>query len=104
MLDLLNSLLGRHPEKIKANVEIYTWATCPYCIRAKWLLGWKGVNYTEYKIDGDETARQSMSERAGGKRSVPQIFIDNQHVGGCDDLYALDRAGKLDPLLARSNA
>lgn len=65
MLNLFNSLFGRYNENIKANVEIYTWATCPYCIRAKWLLGWKGVKYTEYKIDGDESARQAMAEQVG---------------------------------------
>lgn len=99
MLNFLNSLLGRDPDKIKANVEIYTWQTCPYCIRAKILLWWKGVNFTEYKIDGDGAARVKMAERANERRSVPQIFINDQHVGGCDDLYALDRQGKLDPLL-----
>jgi glutaredoxin 3 len=99
MLNFFNSLLGRHPERIKANVEIYTWQTCPYCIRAKMLLWWKGVDFTEYKIDGDETARASMAERANGRRSVPQIFINNQHIGGCDDLYQLDANAQLDPLL-----
>jgi glutaredoxin 3 len=101
MLNLFNSLFGRYNENIQANVEIYTWVTCPYCIRAKWLLGWKGVKYTEYKIDGDESARQAMAERANGRRSVPQIFINNEHIGGCDDLYALDSQKKLDNLLAK---
>ncbi|MBE9128740.1 MULTISPECIES: glutaredoxin 3 [unclassified Coleofasciculus] len=100
MLDFLNSLLGRHPERIKANVEIYTWQTCPYCIRAKLLLWWKGVNFTEYKIDGNEAARNQMAQRADGRRSVPQIFVNKEHIGGCDDLYALDSQGGLDPLLA----
>ncbi|MFM5891332.1 MAG: glutaredoxin 3 [Dolichospermum sp.] len=99
MLNFLNSLLGRHPERVKANVEIYTWQTCPYCIRAKMLLWWKGVNFTEYKIDGDEIARANMAIRANDRRSVPQIFINNQHIGGCDDLYHLDRKGQLDDLL-----
>ncbi|MDJ1184763.1 glutaredoxin 3 [Roseofilum casamattae] len=99
MLDFLNPWLGRHPEKMTANVELYTWQTCPYCIRAKLLLWWKGVNYTEYKIDGDEAARNQMAERANGKRSVPQIFISDNHIGGCDELYALDGQGQLDPLL-----
>ncbi len=98
-MKLLNSLLDRHPEKITANVEIYTWQTCPFCIRAKLLLWWKGVKYTEYKIDGDEAARAAMAERSQGRRSVPQIFINNQPVGGCDDVYALDAQGQLDPLL-----
>jgi glutaredoxin 3 len=99
MLNSLNSLFGRQPEKMKANVEIYTWQTCPYCIRAKMLLKWKGVKFTEYKIDGDETARSKMAERSQGKRSLPQIFVNQQHIGGCDDLYALDGKGQLDPLL-----
>jgi glutaredoxin 3 len=99
MLESINSLLGRHPERINADVEIYTWQTCPFCIRAKLLLWWKGVNFTEYKIDGDGSARMKMAERANGRRTVPQIFINNQHVGGCDDLYSLDSQGKLDPLL-----
>ena len=98
-MKLLNSLLDRHPEKITANVEIYTWQTCPFCIRAKLLLWWKGVKYTEYKIDGDETARAAMAERSQGRRSVPQVFINDQHIGGCDDIYALDAQGQLDPLL-----
>ncbi len=102
MFKFLNSLLNRHPEQVKANVEIYTWQTCPYCIRAKMLLWWKGVNFTEYKIDGNEEARNQMAQRANNKRSVPQIFINNQHIGGCDDLYALDSQGKLQPLLADS--
>lgn len=101
MLDFLNPLLNRHPERNKANVEIYTWQTCPFCIRAKLLLWWKGVNYTEYKIDGDEVARTQMAERANGRRSVPQIFINDQHVGGCDDVYSLDSKGQLDPMLAQ---
>jgi glutaredoxin 3 len=102
MFDLLNNLFGRHPERIKANVEIYTWQTCPYCIRAKLLLWWKGVNFTEYKIDGDEAARNSMAQRTNGRKSVPQIFIDDRHIGGCDDLYSLDVKGGLDPLLQQS--
>lgn len=100
MLNALNQLIGRHPETVQAKVEIYTWQTCPYCMRAKMLLWWKGVNYTEYKIDGDANARLKMAERANGHRSVPQIFINNQYIGGCDDLYRLDREGGLDPLLS----
>lgn len=100
MLNLFNSLFDRHPEQVKANVEIYTWQICPFCLRAKLLLWWKGVNYTEYKIDGNETARNRMAERANGRRTVPQIFVNQHHIGGCDDLYRLDREGKLDSLLA----
>ncbi|MGK7947438.1 MAG: glutaredoxin 3 [Xenococcaceae cyanobacterium] len=99
MLDFLNSILNRHPDKVKANVEIYTWQTCPYCIRAKLLLWWKGVNFTEYKIDGNNEAREKMAQRANGRRSVPQIFINDRHIGGCDDIHALDAKGELDPLL-----
>ncbi len=102
MLNFFNKLLGRHPERMTAHVEIYTWQTCPYCIRAKVLLNWKGVPFTEYKIDGDGAARVKMAERANGRRTVPQIFINDQHVGGCDDLYALDSQGRLDALLMES--
>ena len=80
-------------------VEIYTWRACPFCIRAKALLDRKGVTYTEYAIDGDQAARWAMSEKAGGRTSVPQTFINGEHVGGCDDLYALERSGQLDALL-----
>ncbi|MGG6297301.1 glutaredoxin 3 [Leptolyngbya sp. AN02str] len=104
MLNRLKALLERHPERVNAHVEIYTWQTCPYCIRAKMLLRWKGVKFVEYKIDGDGAARVKMAERANGRRSVPQIFINNQHVGGCDDLYAMDRQGQLDALLSQAPA
>ena len=90
---------GRNPASVKAFVEIYTWQTCPFCIRAKLLLWWKGVKFTEYKIDGDETARAAMAERAEGRRTVPQIFINDQGIGGCNQLYELDRTGELDRLL-----
>jgi glutaredoxin 3 len=82
------------------NVEIYTWRTCPFCMRAKSLLDSKDVKYTEYQIDGDEEARAKMTQRANGRRTVPQIFIDtDHHVGGSDDLHALEAAGKLNELL-----
>lgn len=84
---------------MEPNVEIYTWSSCPFCIRAKALLDKKQVKYTEYSIDGDEAAREKMSVRANGRRSVPQIFINDQHIGGCDDIHALEAKGKLDPLL-----
>lgn len=83
-----------------AKVEIYTWTTCPFCIRAKNLLMNKGVDFIEYNIDGDEVARNKMAQRSNGKRSLPQIFINDDHIGGCDDIYALDRKGNLDALLA----
>ena len=81
-------------------VEIYTWQYCPFCIRAKTLLNKKNINFTEYKIDGDESAREKMSIRANGRRSLPQIFIDNNGIGGCDDLYLLEDENKLDSLIA----
>jgi glutaredoxin 3 len=83
-----------------AKVEIYTWRFCPFCIRAKALLDRKGVAYTEYAIDGDQAARAAMSARAEGRSSLPQIFINDEGIGGCDELHALERAGRLDPLLA----
>ena len=89
---------------MSAKVEIYTWSSCPFCIRAKGLLDRKGVEYSEYCIDGDENARDKMKQRANGRSSLPQIFIDDRHVGGCDDLYALERQGKLDGLLEGSVA
>jgi glutaredoxin 3 len=84
----------------ESKVEIYTWTTCPFCIRAKALLDKKGVTYTEYVLDGDEAGRTAMSRRANGRRSVPQVFVNDQHLGGCDDIHALDAQGKLDSLLA----
>lgn len=83
-------------------VEIYTWRTCPFCLRAKSLLNEKGVEYTEYAIDGDDEAREKMTVRANGSRSLPQIFINDQHIGGCDDIYTLDFQGELDQLLQTS--
>lgn len=84
---------------MEPNIEIYTWTWCPFCIRAKALLEKKGVNFTEYCIDGDEEAREKMTQRANGRRSLPQIFINNRHIGGCDDIHALEAQGKLDVLL-----
>ena len=85
---------------MSATVEIYTWSRCPFCIRAKGLLDRKGVEYSEYCIDGNEDARDEMRQKANGRSSLPQIFIDDRHVGGCDDLYALERQGELDSWLA----
>jgi len=82
-----------------AHVEIYTTQVCPYCVRAKDLLKRKGVTPQEIRVDMDDKARDLMLERAKGRRTVPQIFIDGVHVGGCDDLYALESAGKLDGML-----
>lgn len=82
-----------------ARVEIYTTMLCPFCWRAKKLLEERGVTYQEVDVMTDGKLRVEMRQRASGRTSVPQIFINGQHVGGCDDLYALDRAGKLKPLL-----
>ena len=82
-----------------AKVEIYVSAYCPYCHRAKALLDSKGVAYTEYVVDGDAGLSDTMTERAGGRYTVPQIFIDGVGVGGSDDIHDLDRRGKLDALL-----
>ncbi|MBI1243631.1 MAG: glutaredoxin 3 [Alphaproteobacteria bacterium] len=83
-----------------AKVEIYTSPFCGYCARAKRLLSQKGVEYVEYDVLADSSLRPTMVSRAGGSTTVPQIFIDGRHVGGCDELHALDGEGKLDPLLA----
>ena len=81
-----------------ANVTIYTTMFCPYCHMAKDLLKKKGVTYDEIDVNTKPGLRSQMREKAGGRNTVPQIWIDEYHVGGCDDLYALDRAGKLDLL------
>lgn len=83
-----------------AKIEIYTTPLCPYCHAAKALLKRKGVSFVETDVSRDENLRQQMTLRAGGRRTVPQIFIDDRHIGGCDDLHALDARGGLDPLLA----
>lgn len=81
-------------------VEIYTTPYCPYCHDAKALLKKKNVAFKEIDVSRDRALRVKMTERANGRTTVPQIFIGATHIGGCDDLYALDEAGKLDPLLA----
>jgi glutaredoxin 3 len=80
-------------------IEIYSADYCPYCTRAKRLLTEKGVAFKEYDVT--KTSRDEMIRRAGGRTTVPQIFIDGVHIGGCDDLYELNSAGRLDPMLAR---
>lgn len=82
-----------------SNVEIYSGDYCPYCMRAKALLNKKGVAFTEYNVQSDPALREEMLKRANGARTIPQIFIHGRHVGGCDDLYALERKGELDELL-----
>lgn len=81
-------------------IEIYTTPFCGFCRAAKRLLDGKGVSYTEFDVSCDAEGRQAMMERAGGRYTVPQIFIDERHIGGYDDLSAMDRTGRLDPLLA----
>jgi glutaredoxin 3 len=83
-------------------IEIYTKSFCPYCWRAKSLLDSKGVPFKEIPVDWGGPDKQSMVQRASGRTTVPQIFIGDMHVGGCDDLMALERTGKLDSLLAES--
>jgi glutaredoxin 3 len=82
-----------------AKVTIYTTPICPYCVQAKRLLKRKGVTYEEVDVSRDAELRRSMVQMAGGRLTVPQIFVDGKHIGDCDEMYALDRAGKLDPLL-----
>jgi glutaredoxin 3 len=82
-----------------AKVEMYTTMWCGYCARARGLLQRKGVAFADIDVEADSARRDEMIERAGGRTSVPQIFIDGVHVGGSDELAALERAGKLDPLL-----
>lgn len=82
-----------------AHVEIYTSQVCPYCVRAKDLLQRKGITPIEFRVDLNDSLRDEMLQRANGRRTVPQIFIDGAHVGGCDDLYALESAGKLEGML-----
>ena len=81
-------------------VTIYTKSTCPYCHAAKDLLKKKGAAFDEISVDGDRAAQMKMAVRAGGRSTVPQIFVGETHVGGCDELYDLDADGKLDALLA----
>ena len=83
-----------------AKVTIYTTPICPYCVRAKPLLRKKGAPVEEIDVFLDSDARAEMETKSGGRRTVPQIFVGDTHVGGCDDLYALESQGKLDPLLA----
>ena len=83
-----------------ARVTIYTTPICPYCTMAKRLLAGKSVVYEEIDVSRDHAAREALIAKSGGRRTVPQIWIGDRHVGGCDDLQALDRGGELDRLLA----
>ena len=84
-----------------AEVTIYSTQVCPYCVKAKQLLSSKGVDYNEIDISQDPALVEEAQTRSGGRRTVPQIFIGDYHVGGCDDLFALDAAGELDALLKK---
>jgi len=85
-----------------AKIDIYTVQYCPFCQDAKELLSRKGASYHEIDVTGKRDVRKEMIQRASGRSTYPQIFIGTTHVGGCDDLYALEEAGKLDPLLAEA--
>ncbi|HXW20451.1 MAG TPA: glutaredoxin 3 [Roseiarcus sp.] len=81
-------------------ITIYTKAFCPYCVAAKALLKSKNAPFTEIRVDRDSAAQSAMAARAGGRRTVPQIFFGDRHIGGCEDIEALEEIGELDPLLA----
>jgi glutaredoxin 3 len=87
-----------------AEIVMYSTTFCPYCERARALFKRKGVSYREIKVDDDPSQRAVMLQKSGGRRTVPQIFIGDRHVGGFDDLNALDRAGGLDPLLGMTGS
>lgn len=82
-----------------AEIVIYSTKVCPYCVKAKQLLGSKGAAFKEIDISGNPELVAEAEKRSGGRKTVPQIFIGDYHVGGCDDLYALDAAGRLDEML-----
>jgi glutaredoxin 3 len=92
------------PERLMPPVEIYTTRYCPYCHAAKALLKKKGVNFSEIDVGRDWERRKEMIQRANGRTTVPQIFLGAVHVGGCDELHDLERAGKLDSILAAGKA
>lgn len=88
------------PKTQTKTITIYTWDHCPYCRKALGLLNSKGLKYEQIKLDGDEAAREEMSKKTkDNRKSVPQIFIAGESIGGCDDLHALDDSGKLDEML-----
>jgi glutaredoxin 3 len=96
----MSSPTTNHTETLSLKkIEIYTTSSCPYCVRAKRLLTNKNVDFTEIDVSNDDHGRMLMTARTSGRRTVPQIFINDFHVGGCDDLYELNDAGKLDDLL-----
>ena len=84
------------------SIVIYSSASCPYCIKAKALFESKDVSFQELRVDQNPALADEAKKKSGGRMTVPQIFIDDYHVGGCDELYALDRAGKLDPMITEA--
>ncbi len=84
-------------------IEMYSGDFCPYCMRAKSLLKKKGLEFTEYNVQTDPERRSEMLQRTAGARSIPQIFINDRHVGGCDELYALEKKGELDSWLSAAS-
>ena len=84
-------------------IEIYTGPYCAYCMRAKSLLKRKGLNFTEYNIHTEQARRTEMLERSGGARTIPQIFINNRHIGGSDELHAMERSGELESVIRIRN-
>ncbi len=98
--NIFNSLINNDGALIIiALLIVYSSDRCPYCVKAKTLFERKGVSFEEINVTDDDKARQALVEKSGGLRTVPQIFINDAHIGGCDDLYALDNKGELDPLL-----
>ncbi|MDX8388293.1 MAG: glutaredoxin 3 [Ghiorsea sp.] len=87
-----------------AKIEVYSGDYCPYCVRAKSLLKQRDLEFTEYDVQKEPNKRAEMMKRSNGGRSIPQIFINDKHVGGCDDLYALDKKGKLNDWLANNDS
>jgi len=85
-----------------SNIRIYTTTYCPYCVRAKQLLDKKGLSYQEIDVTNKPDLRQELVQMSGGRQTVPQIFFGDRHIGGCDDLYELERTGELDKLIANS--
>lgn len=98
-VEMSTTNMGKEQKK----VDIYVTMSCPYCVKAKKLLDSKEVSYNVIDVSHDDDLRNAMVARANGKRTVPQIFVGDVHVGGCDDLYALDQKGDLDPLLFTGN-
>lgn len=95
----INNVQTHHEINYKPVIEVYTTNYCPYCTRAKGLLKTKQVDFTEIDVTNDEKKRTELVTKAGGSKTVPQIFINGKHIGGCDDLYKLDKEHKLDDML-----